>query len=140
MLPQTVELHDERLVIREAVADDVSFIFPSWMECARQLRQTRRAVFDKFYPDRVRELLETEPAVVMMREGKTAIHAWACGRPPNLLHFAYVPEKLRRHGFGRAVITAVLESYPATVFVTSSPLSLPNHPRFIFNPFLTRTA
>lgn len=139
MLPKTIEIAGERLTIRDAVAEDVELIFPTWMEAARQLRHTRRAVFNQFYPNVVRGLLETESAVVLTKEGGFTIHAWACGRPPNLLHFAYVPYALRHHGFGRAVISGVLEGYPETVYVTSSPLSIRDHRRFVYNPFVMRT-
>lgn len=142
---KTVELHGERMVVKDATEHDVPFIFSSWMEEARRLRGNREdrgvrlVVFNAFYPHVVQSLLETESAVVMYREGKDTIHAWACGRPPNLLHFAYVPEKLRRKGFGRAVIDSVLGGYPKTIYVTSSPLSLPHHSRLIYNPYVMRT-
>ncbi len=138
MLPRTIDLAGERVTIREAVAGDVEFIFPTWMEAARQLRYTRRAVFNQFYEPVVRGLLEMESAVVLTKEGGTTLHAWACGRPPNLLHFAYVPFALRRHGFGRAVIESVLGGYPPTIYVTSSPLSMREHRRFVFNPYIVR--
>lgn len=140
MLPSPVILEGERMTIRDATADDVGLIFATWMESARQLRNARLSIFDKFYPDVVRSLLETETAAVMTLEGKDAIHAWACGRAPNLLHFAYVPKNLRGHGLGRAVIDATLGGYPATVFVTATPLSNANHRRFVYNPFVMRTA
>lgn len=126
------------MVVRKAEPDDVAFIFPTWMESARQLRQgiTRLGIFDSFYPDLVTRLIETEDAFVLTSEGKNTIHAWACGRGPNLLHFAYVPHKLRGEGFARAVITDVLGGYPSTIFVTASPLSLSNHARFVHNPYL----
>lgn len=136
LLPKTLILAGERMVVRAAEPEDVSLIFPTWMESARDLRQTRLTVFNRDYPGVVRGLLETEPAVVLTREGKNTIHAWACGRAPNLLHFAYVPLHLRSNGFGRAVISAVLEGYPETIYVTSSPLAQPHHKRFVFNPFV----
>lgn len=139
MLPTTLTIADERVTVRDAVADDVSLIIPTWMESARKLRHTRRAIFNQFYPHVVRGLLETESAVVLTKEGGETIHAWACGRPPNLLHFAYVPFALRGAGFGRAVISAVLDGYPDTVYVTSSPLSDRDHRRFLFNPYIMRT-
>lgn len=135
-----VEIEGVGFVIREAVADDISLIFPTWMESARQLRNTRLAIFNAFFPAVVRSLLETERAVVATREGNNTIHAWACGRAPNLLHFAYVPANLRGRGIGRAVISGVLDGYPNTIFVTSSPLSLRHHSRYIYNPFAMRTA
>ncbi len=138
MLPRTLDIADEKVTIRDAVAEDVALIFPTWMEAARQLRQTRRHIFNQFYENVVRSLLETESAAVLTREGGETIHAWACGRPPNLLHFAYVPFALRHHGFGRAVIEAVLEGYPQTIYVTSSPLSIPDHRRLVYNPFVMR--
>ncbi len=137
-LPRTLELAGEQVTVREAEPYDVELIFPTWMESARQLRQTRRAVFNRFYESIVRDLLETEPAVVLTKSGGSTIHAWACGRPPNLLHFAYVPYALRNHGLGRAVIEAVLGNYPSTVWVTSSPCSIPDHKRFIYNPYVLR--
>lgn len=140
MLPKTIEIAGQRMTVRDAVADDIALIFPTWMESARDLRQTRLTIFNRFYEHVVRGLLETESAVVLTREGKNTIHAWACGRAPNLLHFAYVPVHLRGNGFGRAVISAVLEGYPETVFVTSSPLAQPHHKRFQFNPFVMRAA
>lgn len=140
MLPKPITIHGQELLLRDATVDDVDFIFSSWMDCARTLRQTRLSVFNRFYPDVVRGLLETELAVVLTRAGSDAIHAWACGRPPNLLHFAYVPKNLQRAGFGHAVIEAVLDGYPQTVYVTSSPLALPHHQRFVYNPFIVRTA
>lgn len=124
------------MAIRPAEAEDVSHIFPTWMEAARQLRQCNRSIFDQFYPHVVRALIETEAAVVMTLEGGQAIQAWACGRPPNLLHFAYVPFKLRSHGLGKAVISAVLEGYPPTIYVTSSPVSIRDHHRLVYNPYV----
>jgi hypothetical protein len=135
-LPRVVELADQRMLIREAEPEDVAYIFPTWMEAARQLRQCNRAVFDQYYQHVVRALMETEPAVVMQQEGGSAIHTWACGRPPNLLHFAYVPYKLRGAGFGRAVVEAVLGGYPSTIYVTSSPLSVRDHRRIVYNPYV----
>jgi hypothetical protein len=137
---KTIDLHGERMVLKDATEHDAPFIFSSWMEEARRLRQTRLQVFNAYYPNVVQGLLETESAVVLYREGKDTIHAWACGRGPNLLHFAYVPVNLRRSGFGRAVIDTVLDGYPKTIHVTSSPLSLPHHPRFVYNPFVMRQA
>ena len=136
---RTLEVAGEKVSIREAIPDDVEFIFPSWVANAFHMRNTRRPVFDGFYPAFVRRLLETESAVVLTREGQDKIHAWACGRAPNLLHFAYVPFPIRHHGFGRAVIESVLDGYPATIYVTSSPLSQANHRRFLYNPFVLRT-
>ena len=137
MTTKTVTIEGETFTIRHALPGDVSLIFPSWMEAARELRNTRRSVFDAHYPDVVRSLLETEPAHVATW-GDDTIVAWACGRPPNLLHFAWTGYKFRGIGLGRAVIEAVLEGYPATVWVTSSPLGAPNHRRFVYNPFLRR--
>jgi hypothetical protein len=130
----------EKMTVKEADPGDIAFVFPSWMANARQLRNTRIEIFNRFYEGVVQSLLETEPVVILTEKGKDTIHAWACGRPPNILRFAYVPDKLRGHGFGRAVISAVLRGYPETIFVTSSPLSRPHHPRFFYNPFLTRAA
>ncbi len=134
----TLDIAGERVSIRPAVEKDVQFIFPTWMEAARQLRQTRRSIFDQFYEHVVKGLLEVESAVVLTKEGGTTIHAWACGRPPNLLHFAYVPFALRDHGFGRAVIESVLGGYPKTIYVTTSPISRRDHRRFVYNPYLVR--
>lgn len=139
MTPIVVDIAGERMLIRDAIPEDVSLIFSTWIQAAKGLRQVRLSIFNSHYAPVVRRLLETEPAVVMTREGGTAIHAWACGRPPNLLHFAYVPASLRGNGFGRAVMSAVLGGYPESVYVTSSPLAIPNHRRFQFNPF-TRAA
>lgn len=135
---RTLEVAGERVSIREAVPGDVELIFPTWVAQAFNLRNVRRGVFDSFYPKVVAGLLETESAVVLTREGQDKIHAWACGRAPNLLHFAYVPFPIRKHGFGRAVIESVLEGYPDTIYVTSSPLSDRQHRRFVYNPFLLR--
>jgi hypothetical protein len=135
-MARVIELAGQTMTLRDAGAEDVELIFPTWMEAARQLRQCNRAVFDQYYQHVVRALMETESAVVLTREGSDTIHAWACGRPPNLLHFAYVPFKLRRHGFGRAVIEAVLEGYPHIIYVTSSPLSIRDHRRFVYNPYV----
>ena len=131
-----VVIQDQTFDLRSARMDDMPFIFSTWMESARQLRNTRMSIFNSHYPDLVRRLMSSEAAFVLASPASDALHAWACGRSPNLLHFAYVPHKLRGYTFGRAVISAVLKDYPKTVFVTSSPLSQPNHTRFIYNPFV----
>ncbi len=136
----TREIADVTVTLGDMRPEDRGGVFASWMDCARQLRQTRMAVFNEYYPHIVEALLDTDRVTVCWRDGSKGWHAWACGQAPNLLHFAYVPAPLRGHGFGRAVIEHVLGGYPKTVFVTSSPLSLPNHPRFVYNPFVLRAA
>jgi hypothetical protein len=129
-----VDIEGEAFNVREAGPSDLGFVFSTWMESAREIRQCRLSVFNTYYPDRVRELLKTEP--VHVAERNSTLHGWACGAAPNVLRFAYVPYALRGHGLGRALIEAALGGYPGTVWVTGSPLSLPNHKRFVFNPFL----
>lgn len=138
MLPKTIEIAGALVTLRDAGVDDVGYIFSTWMEAARQLRQTRRAVFNQFYENVVRGLIESESVIALTTEGGSALHAWACGRPPNLLHFAYVPHGIRGQGFGRAVIESVLGAYPSTVYVTSSPLSIRDHRRLVYNPYVMR--
>lgn len=126
-----------RLVVRDGEKEDYGFVFSSWMMVARELRDTRLEVFNQFYEHKVvRPLLETERVVVLSDAESDTLHGWACARGSNLLHFAYVADKLRGNGFGRSVVSAALRGYPKTVYVTSSPLSRPHHPRFIYNPFL----
>lgn len=133
----TVELQGTRLTLRRAKVDEIGLVFATWMSAARQLRgNVRLSVFNRFYPDIVHRLLETEPVVTLTREGEDTPHAWACGRPENLLHFAYVPFKLRGNGLGREVVRAVLGDYPSTVWVTASPLTIPHHARYVYNPYL----
>lgn len=139
---RTIEVGGEKFTVREAIESEMGLVFSTWMESARDLHShhVRRNVFNHSYPDLVTRLLKTEPVYVLIREGKDVPHAWACGREPNVLHFAYVPFDLRGNGLGREVINACLEGYPKMIWVTSSPLAIRNHARFVYNPFIQRHA
>jgi predicted GNAT family acetyltransferase len=130
-----IEIGGETFTLRVAAEDDRRFVFATWCAAARELRNVRRSVFDVFYPVRVQRFLSETPVHVLASRADTLV-AWACGRESDTLHFAYVPAHLRGHGLGRAVVESVLGGYPERVWVTSSPLSIANHRRFVFNPFL----
>lgn len=123
---------------REMTLPDRNVVFATWMRSARQsLERTKHVAFDVFqrsYPGFVEGLLDTQRTVVLYRESDPAVvHAWACGRAPDVLHWAYVPFRLRGEGVGRAAVTALLGSYPQRIDVTTR---VRGSDRWVFNPFV----
>ena len=125
---------------RPMTAQDRNAVFATWMRSARQsLEETRHVAFDVFqrsYPGFVERLLDGARTVVLFRQDSPAVvHAWACAGGPDVLHWAYVPFRLRGEGIGRAVITAALGGYPDRIDLTT-PRQRRDAGRWIFNPFV----
>ncbi len=134
-----MRIDDQDLIVREATYEEErSVMLATWIASARQLRHMKLSVFNEFYPQFATALLLAGKNCVVTSKGKETVHAWACGAAPNVLHYAYVPHKLRGVGLGRAVIEAALGGYPKTIFVTASRLAKPHHGRFVYNPLLLR--
>lgn len=135
----TVRLGGVDFEIRAMTPLDRNAVFATWMRSAREAvhehSDVPSEVFEATYPKFVERCLDRERTAVLYREESPGVvHAWACAHSSDVLHWAYVPFKLRGEGIGRAVITAALVGWPERVFVTT-PVA-PGHPRFVFSPFM----
>lgn len=95
--------------IRDAVASDVSFVYDSWL---RSYRKAQSEVRDEDYFSSQRRRIDRVlrgPGflrVVHPEGAPSVIAAWAClDAAPAVLHYVYVKEEYRGHGFARALLT-----------------------------------
>lgn len=88
----------------------------------------------------VHYVLEKKPRICVLASGAdlSALHAWACATPDELLHYVYVPLELAGNGFARQMITAAYGSYPERV-VTTCPWPFKTA-RFVFEALKRKAA
>jgi hypothetical protein len=117
------------------------FVISTWHRSYGHTRAgVDRSVYGAEQGDLVERILDadhTRTVVACSGKNDDTLHAWACGRPPALLHYAYVPPELRRDGLATRLIAHLLGGVREQIDATHQWPFL--GPRFRFNPYpLTR--
>ena len=108
-------------------ASDRRFVAPTWALSSSYDGLSKASRFKL-----VDRMLDGGAPVIVLAEGAT-VHAWACGEA-GVLHYAYCPPELRRHGIVRRLITSLFGEYPEHIATTHEwPWE---SRRFVFRPHL----
>lgn len=107
------------LATRDAGPGDMGFVFSTWMNGHvfhfpdRERARVRR-MFRATYVD---PILAERPRVVVLHSPDTprALHGHAVLTREGILAWVYVARPLRREGYGRQLVTALLGDYPARI-------------------------
>ena len=119
MTPAIIHIDGQPLGIRPAVASDVAWVMATFMESMLEHypSRRRRKVALKLRPQAELDLADCGAVVACSPGQPDKIHGWACGNH-TLLHYVYVPEKLRGFGLAQALIKACMREYPERIEVS----------------------
>lgn len=136
---------DHPWVIREAKAEDLNFIYATWLNHYRYYsslgKSCRNSVFFAEYPKVIDELLErpsTKVLVACFPETKDVVLSYMVFEPL-ILHYVFTKEIYRKHGIARTLFNQAFP-YANTIQFThrtleSEPLLQKYGNQLVFNPF-----
>lgn len=138
-----------RIDIREAVAEDVPFLYDTWLRSYRDGSRTAKQVNGKLYFDSQRKVIDRiistpgcSTLVAVNPSDHGQIFGWLCGEALQqsiVLHYGYVKSTFRKHGVFGALVRAFGFKVGVGVFYTHHTHYLEGmlpKPDVYFNPYI----
>lgn len=139
-----------QLKLRWMEAEDKAFVASTWLRSyqsqwglsSARIAQHASLIVDRLIRSSLRGIAQAvpsaAPAIILVQcspEKEKILHGFVCGVPGEFLHYVYVPEKLRGHGYARRMVRTIMKGYPDQI--RSSHRSIVK--RCVFDPTLLST-
>lgn len=124
---------DDPLRIRWLEQGDRGFVASTWINSYKEVSSLAPSILSK-HPVIVDTILDGAGDVFVLcsKEKEKVLHGFVAGSARKHLHYVFIAKDLRRRGFARRLVTALLDSYKDPIECShESPIK-----RFLYNPFL----